>query len=253
MAQSVTSASLCGETVDLAKRTVERREHMYDCYHPVLNLNGEPMLDGMRDGTCTIRDPRACFHAREIGADIACCYGIPISKDYWDALIWDRRIRNNTDVVLVDTELNTFTLVTAVDRRQEEKSRSRRVDDMFNELTNCSTAPNCGPDNDCLSLNYKFVQAAMNNKRDTPGDPTGTSRRLRTFSSFHWKKYLDKKVKEYQCLRNMDTEQNTLALLQFQSSRRLLGAGQQQPHRRKAIPILMIEYPWGLKSTDDSD
>lgn len=253
MAQSVTSASTCGETVDLAKRTIERREHMYECYHPVLNLNGEAMLDGMRDGACTIRDPRACFHARENGADVACCYGIPISKEYWDALIWDRRVRNNTTVVLVDTELNTYTIVEAVDRKREKNAKNKRVDDMFHELTNSSTTPECGPDNDCLSLDYKFVQTPMDNKRDHPGDQSVVSRRLRTFSSHLWKKYLTGKVKEYLCLRNMETEQNTLSLFNMNSNRRLLGPGQHQPHKRKAIPVFMIEYPWGFKSTDDTD
>lgn len=250
MAHSVhSSSSLLSDSSNAASALIKKRESMFENYHPVLSMSGDAMLDGLRDGTCTIRDPRACFHFRDLGADVACCYTITISKEYFDALVWDRRIRNNTTVVLVDTEHNSYTIVQVVDRKREQSSRKSRVDDRFAKVL-CSTSDECKSDLDCLTLYYKFVQSSVNNKRDHAGD-NERSKRLRTYSAENWRKYILKKKKEYDCQRNLDLENNTLSAMRLCTG--VSPSGSDAVIRKKAVPMLMIEHAWDLRPTDDTE
>ena len=246
-------------SLTIARKTIERREQMYEYYHPVVNKSSEAMLDMIRDGACTIRDPRACFHPREMGADVACCIGIPISKEYFDALVWDRRIRNNTLVILADTEWNTYTLVHAVDSKKEEAMRDTKVDEMWMRLQACSpNGVDCTPDNDMLSLSYKFVQPSARSTAVYGSNSSGRAlmgdepEEIRTLTEEKFKRYIMKKKLEYECARMAITEGNTMAEVLpvggFRERER-----ERNSVRQKAVPFFIIEHAWNLPSTGHSD
>jgi hypothetical protein len=55
MATSSTDTRDTSSSLVIARKTIEKREQMYEYYHPVINKSNEAMLDMIRDVGCTIR------------------------------------------------------------------------------------------------------------------------------------------------------------------------------------------------------
>jgi hypothetical protein len=152
-------------------------------------------------------------------------------------------------VVLYDTEWNTYTMVTVVDRFREEANRNTSVDAMFAKLVSGSQLRDCAADSDCVSLDYKFVQQPLTTKPSySIGEDRG-NKTIRTFSANEWRRFIIAKKKEFECARDLAKDGNSLSAMSpfgGPAARFGLSDARLTSVHKKAVPYFSIEYYWNL-------